>query len=116
MEFASSLFFSPLSGALSEQSLTKKLLAHYAEHPPCLDNADSILDMIFWNYTESNPIEDDQSKRKYTAIRERISSLSTTDYDATFNLICDLCTDHERLAFREGIRFGMLLMRELEDG
>lgn len=97
------------------KSLAEKLLAHYTQHPPHLDNADSILDMIFWNYTESNPIEDDQSKRKYKAIRERISSLSPTDYDAAFNLICDLCTDHERLAFREGIRFGMLLMRELED-
>ncbi len=97
------------------KSLAEKLLAYCTQHPPHLDNADSILDMIFWNYTESNPIEDDQSKRKYTAIRERISSLSLTDCDEVFNLICDLCTDHERLAFREGIRFGMLLMRELED-
>ena len=97
------------------KSLAEKLLAHYAQHPPHLDTADSILDMIFWNYTESNLIEDEQSKRKYKAIRERIASLSLTDCDAIFNLICDLCTDHERLAFREGIRFGMLLMRELED-
>lgn len=97
------------------KSLAEKLLAHYAQHPPLLDNADSILDTIFWIYTESNPIEDDQSKKKYKAIRERISSLSLTDCDEVFNLICDLCTDHERLAFREGIRFGMLLMRELED-
>ncbi len=97
------------------KSLTEKLLAHYTEHPPHLDNADSILDMIFWIYSESNPIEDDASKRKYKAIRERISSLSLTDCDELFNLICDLCTDHERLAFREGIRFGMLLMRELEN-
>jgi len=97
------------------KSLAEKLLTHYAQHPPTLDNADSILDMIFWIYTESNPIEDEQSKRKYKAIRERIVSLSLTDCDEVFNLICDLCTDHERLAFREGIRFGMLLMRELED-
>ncbi len=97
------------------KSLAEKLLAHFTQHPPTLDNADSILDMIFWIYSESNPIEDDESKRKYKAIRERISSLSLTDCDETFNLICDLCTDHERLAFREGIRFGMLLMRELED-
>ncbi len=97
------------------KSLAEKLLAHFTQHPPTLDNADSILDMIFWIYSESNPIEDDQSKRKYKAIRERISSLSLTDCDEVFNLICDLCTDQVRLAFREGIRFGMLLMRELED-
>lgn len=97
------------------KSLAEKLLAYFTQHPPHLDNADSILDMIFWIYTESNPIEDDQSKRKCKAIRERISFLSLTDCDAVFNLICDLCTDHERLAFREGIRFGMLFMRELKD-
>ncbi len=96
------------------KSLAEKILAYCTQHPPHLDNADSILDMIFWIYTESNPIEDDQSKRKYKAIREHISSLGTTDYEEVFNLICDLCTDHERLAFREGIQFGMLLMRELE--
>ncbi len=97
------------------KSLAEKLLAYCTQHPPHLDNADSILDMIFWIYSESNPIEDDASKRKYKAIRERISSLSATDYEEVFNLVCDLCTDHERLAFREGIRFGMLLMRELEN-
>lgn len=94
--------------------LAEKLTAYYAQHPPNLDDAESILDMLWWCYTECNPIDDAHCKEKLTGIREQLSFLSSNDFEEVFGLICDLCVNQERLAFLEGVRVGVMLMQELK--
>lgn len=96
------------------KSLVEKLLAYYTEHPPSLDNAETILDMLWWSFTECNPIENEQCRSDFRAIRERLSNLDPNTIDEVFNLVCDLCTEKERLSFQGGMKLGVLLMRELQ--
>ncbi len=94
--------------------MAEKLIAYYTEHPPNLDSAETILDMLWWNFTECNPIENEQCRSDFRAIRENLSRLDPNTIDEVFNLVCDLCTEKERLSFQGGMKLGVLLMRELQ--
>ena len=96
------------------KSLAEKLLAHFTQHPPHLDNAETILDMLWWNYAECNLIDSDKCRSDFRAIQEHLSDLDSNTTDKVFDLICDLCTEKERLSFQGGMKLGVLLMRELQ--
>ncbi len=37
------------------------------------------------------------------------------EFDPIFNLVSDLCVEHEHLAFLEGLRLGVTLMTEVAE-
>lgn len=41
--------------------------------------------------------------------------LALQEFDPVFDTVSDLCIDHERLAFYEGLRLGITLMQELKE-
>ncbi len=85
---------------------------YFARHPPNLGNAESILDAMFWAYAESNPVNNDTIRKDYAKLREAWK-LPPQEYDEILYIISDLCTEHGRLAFQDGIRVGMLVMQEV---
>ncbi len=94
--------------------LMEKLLAHFAQHPPNLDSAETILDMLWWSYAEGNLVDNEKCRSDFRAIREGLSKLDPNTTNEVFDLVCDLCTEKERLSFQGGIQFGVLMMRELQ--
>lgn len=94
--------------------LIEKLLAYYTQHPPNLAGAETILDMLWWSFAESNLIDNEKCRNDFRAIREGISKLDPNTTNEVFDLVCDLCTEKERLSFQGGVKFGVLLMRELQ--
>lgn len=97
------------------KSLVEKRLAHYAQHPPNLAGAETILDMLWWNYAECNLVDNEKCRSDFRAIREGLSKLDPNTTNEVFDLVCDLCTEKERLSFQGGMKLGVLLMRELEN-
>ena len=90
------------------QAITQSIEAH----PPDYCNYDSLLDMLYWQYTETNSIDNEKIRGHFDTLRARIP-LSRTEYDEIMYTICDLCLEHGRLAFIEGLRLGVVLMQEL---
>lgn len=83
-----------------------------AERPPNYNDAESLLDMLFWHYTESNALDNEKIKEQFDTLRKSVT-ISREEYDDFFYIVCSLCLEHGRLAFIEGLRLGVVLMQEL---
>lgn len=85
------------------------------EHPIYAYNGSvtSMLGMIHDAYTMYNEIDSEEVKCRIRQIVEILGPLPAEKEDALFAVVCQLCAEHERLAFSHGIRLGMDLMMEV---
>lgn len=94
------------------KELTETLQQHFERQPPVsYGDADTILDALFWLYTEHNSLDCEKIKGLFRKLREYLN-LPPQEYDEVFYIVSDLCILHGRSAFAEGIRLGMQLMQE----
>lgn len=93
----------------------RQLKKYIAEHP--LDfgdgDAESILEMLHWYYAECNPIYNDQIRQLYARLDRLMEGVSIKENNAVLNVVCDLCAEHQRLAFIAGVKVGILLEQEI---
>lgn len=88
---------------------------YYKQNLPNHGDAESVMDLLFWYYTEYNPINNQKIKDGFAALRNQFPQLSLQEFDPIFSIVSDLCMEHERLAFLEGLRLGVTLMQELTE-
>ena len=74
---------------------------------------ESLLDMLYDVYATYNYMDREEIQDKFRQLRDILNHLPTETFDAFFSLVCDLCIEHEQLAFSQGIVVGMLLMTEV---
>lgn len=91
------------------------LQQHFAQNPPDYRDAESVLDMLFWHYTEYNQIDNEKIKAQFANLRDYLN-LPPQEYDDVFYIVGDLCIEHSRLAFREGIKLVFALLQDLKSG
>lgn len=72
----------------------------------------SVSELLYEYYTEENPIDTEEIRESFREIDQVIRKLSVQENDRVFTLTCRLCSQHERLAFLEGLRVGMQLLLE----
>lgn len=88
------------------------LMRYFGKQPPVsYGDADTILDALFWLYTENNNLDCAEVKAQFARLREYLN-LPSKEYDEVFYVVSDLCVLYSRTAFTEGIRLGMQLMQE----
>ncbi len=92
----------------------KTLAAYFRQHPPNLGDEESILDALFWMYTENNNLESKEVKTQFAKLRENLS-LPPEEYDEVFYIVSSLCLEHGKLAFQGGFALAMALMQEVEN-
>ena len=93
---------------------TANILKSFVErNPPQSGDAKAVADQLYWNHLENNRMDNDKISSCYTALREKVN-LPLRDYDEILYIGRDLCTEHGRLAFLEGLKIGMLLMQEIQ--
>lgn len=95
------------------EKLVKILQQHFAQAPPDYGDAESVLEMLFWHYTEYNQIDNEKIKVQFAKLRDFLN-LPSQRYDEVFYIVGDLCIEHSRLAFREGMRLILALLQELK--
>ncbi len=95
----------------------KKLKSFLAEQTPSFefDDANSILEMLYYYYASANPIDNAAIRCQYKELNDILCRLSLAENDAVFSLTCDLCIAHERQAFLDGICVGIRLIEELRE-
>lgn len=95
------------------QQYIQALVDHYKQDPPNHGDAKSVLDLLYWHYAEFNPIDNQKIRDNFTNLRKQYSHLSMQEFDPIFTTVSDLCVEHERRAFLEGLRLGVVLRQEL---
>jgi len=93
--------------------LVEVLQQYFAQDPPDYGDAESVLDMLFWHYTEYNQIDNEKIKTQFAKLREYLN-LPPQEYDEVFYIVGDLCVEHSRLAFREEMRLVLALLHDLK--
>ena len=83
------------------------------QNPPDCGNAKDVVDRIYWCYMENNRVDNRKTNDCYARLREKVN-LPLREYDEVLYIVSDLCLEHGRLAFMEGLKVGMLLMQEIE--
>ena len=93
----------------------EKLKTYLAENEPNYGGGDihTLLDMLYYYYAEFNPMEDETIRRQLRELYIYFDGRRQREIDRAFDLILDLCTEYQRLAFFEGIRTGARAVLEL---
>lgn len=91
---------------------TQMLKQYLEQNPPDCGDFKSVLDILYQNYTEHSSPDNAIICNLFAELRKLVN-LPPKEYDPIYYVASDLCLEHGRLAFKEGLKVGMLLMQEL---
>lgn len=93
---------------------TIRLLADYFQkHPPSLGDEESILDSLFWLYTENNNPDSKAIIEQFKKLRKYLN-LPPEEYDEVFYIVTSLCIEHGKQTFRSGFGLALALVEEVK--
>lgn len=90
----------------------KKILSQYCTG--CGLKSDSILDLLWNCYSDSNPIDDGRVRRAEAELAPVFAALAMKHSDMLSDKISELCLAYQRAAFLEGILIGVQLHEEFD--
>lgn len=91
-----------------------KLLQEYLDRNPIqYADGDSLLDELYWCYTESNYNADPEIREAFQKLHRSMPELSESRFDEFFNFVRALSAKQEKAAFRIGTKIGFRLAAEL---
>lgn len=97
-------------------SQLREILTRYiVEHPIDfgMTDATAILEFLYTAYCESRESDPPETKSLFAQLGKYLETLPLDTNNAMFFIIIKLCTEHERRAFEEGIRWGVQMASEL---
>lgn len=97
------------------KNIAAQLESYCREHPIRLDERETILESLYWLYTESVPTDSKKLRDGYAKLREQLHVLKPKEYDVVFDTVTELCTESEQIAFYAGVRLGAELFTELHN-
>jgi len=97
------------------KNIAAQLESYCREHPILMDDRETILESLYWLYTESVPTDSKKLRDGYANLRKQLHFLKPKEYDAVFDIVTALCTESEQLAFYAGVQLGAALMMELSE-
>ena len=77
------------------------------------DNAESILEVLFDAYNDSNGFDNVAIKADFEELYRLMNGKSLKEIDEIIYAVCTLCRDHEKSGFIEGIKVGVSLFCEV---
>ncbi|MBR2047561.1 MAG: hypothetical protein IJ960_03100 [Oscillospiraceae bacterium] len=83
-------------------SVTHSQVFDYLNSHPILQfegDFESLLDMIYYIYLESNPIDTPEIRGIFQQLDSVIQALHIPQQDALFDAVCKLCIGHSQIAF-----------------
>ena len=92
------------------------LWKHMAENPPNYgSDANSILEMLYRYYHECNNADTDAVMAAFEDLYQRMHGMTLREMDRIVDVVCILCTEHEKGGFVEGIKVGTQLVLEIQE-
>lgn len=89
-------------------------LREYAlSNVPDYMDGESVLGMLYECHNENHSYDNQQIKADFHALYEKMNGIPLREMDKIIYPVCTLCRDHEKAGFIEGVRIGILLLREI---
>ena len=79
----------------------------------CIPRRNEIIGLLFKEYEELNLPEDATVEAAYDELDKAMESMSLEQKDSILYPVSILCTNHERIAFCDGVRIGLRLALDL---
>ena len=92
-----------------------EVLDYLDRHLVCqqADSKESLMEVLHDAYSLHNDAEGERIRSGFAQFRQVLYPISPEAFDSVFSIVCDLCMEHELLAFSQGVLTGMLLMTEV---
>ncbi len=87
------------------------LKEHFKQNPLNHGDMESVLEVLYWYYAENNPINNRKIRNSFAKLRSQFPNLSLQEFDPIFDTVSELCVKDQHLAFYEGLRLGVTLMK-----
>lgn len=91
-------------------ALQSKLATQQPTYP---DNAESILEVLFDAYNESNGFDNAAIKADFEKLYQLMNGKPLKEIDEIIYAVCTLCRDHEKAGFIEGIKIGFHIINSI---
>ena len=69
--------------------------------------------MLYRYYHECNNADTDAVMAAFVDLYERMHGMTLREMDRIVDVVCVLCTEHEKAGFTEGVKVGVLLGLEI---
>ena len=89
------------------------LKQYVSENQPNFGDGESVLTLLYEAYSECNRLDDTEVKEDFNELYRLMNGMELRDMDKIIYPVCNLCRDHERSGFVEGIKIGIMLAHEL---
>ena len=92
-------------------------LTHYIEKNPMdytATDKETVWQVLYGAYHELEPIDTREIRERFDELDWILDKLTKQEYNAVWDLTCQLCGEHEKQAFAQCIYLGMLLATEGE--
>lgn len=76
-------------------------------------DGESLLEMMFNTYTELKGFDNQIIREDFEALYVAMNGKSLQEIDQVIFPVCDLCRDHQKVGFIEGVKVGFILRSEL---
>ncbi len=92
----------------------EKLKAYLQDIPKNREDANGILELLCYYYTEEHPVDTAVIRERMRQVGTILSKLSLQDNDTVFSLTVKICDEYIQQAFLTGARTGAQLILELQ--
>lgn len=89
-----------------------KALRQYIKQMQPADG-ESVLEMLYQYHNEHQPYDNEQIKADFHALYQQMHGMPLEEIDKVIYAVCDLCRNHERAGFTEGVKIGIRLAEEI---
>lgn len=80
---------------------------------PNYGDGESVLTMLYECYSDSNRMDDEQIRADFRELYAQMNGMTIKEIDTIIYPVCSLCRDHQRSGFVEGVKIGLLLVKEV---
>lgn len=79
------------------------------------DAPESMMEALYQLYIESSVADSPAMREQYELLNAYVGDLPTKTQNAIADILCVLCTEHEKAAFMQGLQLGAKLVFELSE-
>lgn len=91
-----------------------KELMQYINHIQPADGK-SVLETLYEYHNEHQTYDNEQIRADFQLLYQQMYGMPLKEVDKVIDAVCDLCRDHERSGFVEGVKIGFCLAEEVRE-
>ena len=75
---------------------------------------ENVLQVFYEHYIQLHPFDSPIMQDGYQKLEQKLTGFTLEEKNEIFHIVCDICSENERLAFIKGMQLGFHLKEELQ--